>query len=282
MNFLNKNSKIKYYNEPYPFIVIEDFFEKNFYDNIEKNFPKVSDFQSQKNKINRMHYDTSYGDELYEDLILKTPEYKILHEYIYGESFIKYFINLFRADIELEIKNKNLKELSSHQIQPIPFEIKKIISENDIQDDENEKILYPRLDLGMGLLNYGKDTGGKGIHVDNPQRLISILLYLGGYKDIQGGELRIWKKEMNKLNISKIIKPTPNTLVASLQTNLSFHDVNPVTKIDGSRNAFYIAISSNNKIWKNIENNQFNKKFHKNRLKKSDNIFEKVKNFFKQ
>ena len=34
----------------------------------------------------------------------------------------------------------------------------------------------------MGLLNYGKDTGGKGIHVDNPQRLISILLYLGGYR----------------------------------------------------------------------------------------------------
>ena len=48
---------------------------------------------------------------------------------------------------------------------------------------------------------------------------------------------------MNKLNISKIIKPTPNTLVASLQTNLSFHDVNPVTKINGSRNACYIAIS---------------------------------------
>ena len=76
-------------------------------------------------------------------------------------SFIKYFINLFKADIELEIKNKNLKELSSHQIQPIHLKLK-IISENDIQDDENEKILYPRLDLGMGLLN-GKDTGGKGI-----------------------------------------------------------------------------------------------------------------------
>ena len=105
MNFLNKNSKVKYYNQPYPFIIIEDFFEKSFYDNIEKNFPTVSDFKSQKNKINRMHYDTSYGDELYENLILKTPEYKRLHEYIYGESFIKYFINLFREDIELEIKN---------------------------------------------------------------------------------------------------------------------------------------------------------------------------------
>ena len=40
-----------------------------------------------------MHYDTSYGDELYEDLILKTPEYKILHEYIYGESFSLFIYN---------------------------------------------------------------------------------------------------------------------------------------------------------------------------------------------
>ena len=279
MDFLNKDCTIKYYRQPYPLIIFENFLEKSFYDSIEKNFPKIADFKSQKNKINRMHHDTSYGDKLYEKLIKKTPEYKKLHNYIYSEFFIKYFVDLFKKDIELEIKNKNLIEISDYQIQPNPFEIEKIISKNDIKDNENQKILYPRLDLGMGLLNYGKDTGGKGIHVDNPQRLISILLYLGGYKKIEGGELRIWKKELEKLNISKVIKPTPNTLVASLQTNSSFHDVNPVTKIDGSRNACYIAISSNNNIWKNLENNQFNKKFHKNRIKKI-NFFQKLKNFF--
>ena len=48
MNFLNKNTKIKYYNEPYPFVVIEDFFEKNFYDNIEKNFQKSQTFSLKK------------------------------------------------------------------------------------------------------------------------------------------------------------------------------------------------------------------------------------------
>ena len=41
----------------------------------------------------------------------------------------------------------------------------------------------------------------------------------------------------------------------------------------------YIAISSNNKIWKNIENNQFNQKFHKNRITKPS-IIEKIKSFF--
>jgi len=132
----------------------------------------------------------------------------------------------------------------------------------------------------MGLLGYGKDTGGKGIHVDNPQRLISILLYLGGYKNIEGGELRIWEKKSEKMEIANSIKPKPNSLVASLQSNISFHDVNPVSNIDGSRNACYIAISSNNKIWRSIEYNEFNKKFHKNRVE-NKGILEKFKKIFR-
>tara|TARA_B110000027_G_scaffold133884_1_gene163726 strand:- start:2635 stop:3063 length:429 start_codon:yes stop_codon:yes gene_type:complete len=129
----------------------------------------------------------------------------------------------------------------------------------------------------MGILGYGKKTGGKGIHVDNPQRLISILIYFGGYESIEGGELRIWKKCKDKLTIDNIIKPKPNVVVASVQSNISFHDVNPVTKINGTRNACYIAISSNNKIWKNIEYNNFNKRFHKNRVVNKLSFLKKIK-----
>ena len=74
----------------------------------------------------------------------------------------------------------------------------------------------------MGILGYG-NTCGKGIHVDNPQRLISILLYFGGFESMTGGELRIWRKEKDNL-VSNVIKPKPNSLVASLQSNISFHD----------------------------------------------------------
>jgi hypothetical protein len=38
-----------------------------------------------------------------------------------------------------------------------------------------------------------------------------------------------------------------------------------VTEINGTRNAFYMAISSNVKIWKNLEDNNFSKNFNKNR-----------------
>lgn len=280
MNFINNNFKLEYYNEPYPYIIIKNFFDESFFKKLEKNFPSINDFENQKNKINRMHFDTSFEDELYTDLIRYKVEYKLLHDYIYSQNFINYFLELFKNDIQIEIKKQNLKNIFEHKIQYNPYETKKIMSKRDIKDGEKHSILYPRLDLGMGLLGYGKETGGKGIHVDNPQRLISVLLYLGGYKDIEGGELRIWKKKSEELEISHTIKPLPNSLVASLQSNISFHDVNPVTKIEGSRNACYIAISSNNKIWKTIENNKFNKKFHKNRVEQK-NIFKKLKNIFK-
>ena len=279
MNFLNKNCKIDYYNDPYPYAIIDNFFDQDFYNEIEKNFPLVSEFKKQKNKINRMHYDISHKDKLYDDLIKSNQSFKVLHDYIYSINFIEFFMKIFNSSIQNEITNKNLKDINFYNLSANPFEIEKITSKVDIQENDKNLFLYPRLDLGVGLKGYGKDTGGKGIHVDNPQRLISILLYLGGYNHLEGGELRIWKKELNKLEIANIIKPTPNRLVASLQTNLSFHDVNPVRKINGSRNACYIAISSCNKIWKDIENNEFNKKFHRNRIT-TNSIIERIKNFF--
>ena len=105
MNFINRNFKLTYYKDPYHYIVIEDFFEKEFYQNIEKKFPSEIDFKNQKNKINRMNYDTSFKDKLYDQLIKNETEYKELHNYIYSDYFINYFIKLFKDNIETEIKN---------------------------------------------------------------------------------------------------------------------------------------------------------------------------------
>ena len=60
--------------------------------------------------------------------------------------------------------------------------------------------------------------------------------------------------------------PKPNLLLASIQNNVSFHDVNPIKEISGTRNAFYIAISCNNPIWKKIKVNNFNFKYNKNTI----------------
>ena len=47
-----------------------------------------------------MNYDTSFGKELYSNLIKKSREFKLLHDFIYGEKFMKMFLDLFNKDIE--------------------------------------------------------------------------------------------------------------------------------------------------------------------------------------
>jgi hypothetical protein len=143
-----------------------------------------------------------------------------------------------------------------------PSSIKKTINSN-----VGEKFLYPRIDIGTGIKNYGINNGGRGPHIDNPQRLISILYYCGGFSKIEGGEHRIYEinKSKKDLNIFKTIYPKKNTLIAAIQNNIAFHDVNPVTNIEGQRNAFYLAISSNLRIWKNLKRNRVNLLYNKNR-----------------
>ena len=57
---------------------------------------------------------------------------------------------------------------------------------------------------------------------------------------IEGGEHRIWKTNNDKTNLKifEEIKPKSNLLIAALQNNDAYHDVNPITLINGTRNAF--------------------------------------------
>ena len=261
---LNQKINIKKY--PYPYIIIENFFEEKFYKNLKNNFPKEEEFKLQPNKVNRMHFDTSFGDNLYNKLIINSPEYKKLQQYIYSKAFIKKYLDDFKEDIQSEIKLKNLDDIFEYKIVEEALEKNKIFNKVDIQSSHKENCnLYSRIDLGMGKKGYGLINGGKGIHVDNSQRLISMIFYLGGFTKIKGGEFRVWEKKNNDMKLFEIVKLKENLMIISLQNNISFHDVNPVTEIDGTRNAFYMAISSNTKIWKNLEDSNFNKNFNKNR-----------------
>ena len=276
---INTKKKISKSTFPYPYIIIEDFFENEYYKKIESEFPIKNDFLNFPNsKVGRMNYDTSFGDKLYSNLINKSITFKFLHDFIYGEEFMKMFLDLFSKDIENEIDNGFLKiNIKNTPLNTQPYEVNGIMSKHNLKK-KNDNFLYPRLDIGIGEVGYGKNFGGGGIHIDNPQRIISILFFAGGYNKMNGGEHRIWKKINNKMEIEKVIQPKPNLLIASIQNNVSFHDVNPVKEISGTRNAFYIAISCNSPIWKKIKVNDFNLKYNKNRCKL--NLFYKLKRVF--
>jgi len=264
---INQNYEIRKVTEPFPYVVIDNFFSDKFYYELEKNFPNSEEFKI--NNVGRMHGDTTYGDNLYNELINKSKAYKELHDWVYNENFINYFISFFTQEIEKQsdlIDNPIKFEKISK-----PVEVGKIFNKNNFQNNTSKPFLYSRLDLGYGKKDYGISTGGKGPHIDNPQRLISVLIYVGGYKTIIGGEHRIYKKNNNNLKIYKEIKPSGNRVIASLQNNSAFHDVNPVSDITGQRNVFYLAISASKKIWKSCKRDKININFNKNRVK--DNIF---------
>ena len=272
---LNPDRIIEKSTDPFPHVVIKNFFDKDFYDKLENEFPKKDAFINYKNNVGRMHYDTTFGHDLYQNVLRKSSAYNELHNYIYSNKFIETFLDIFNKDIDNEINKDFLKiNVKKLVLDSKPFEVGKIYNKQSFKKKENS-FLYPRLDIGMGEKGYGIKTGGSGIHIDNPQRLISILFYVGGFSKIEGGEHRLWKVNDKKVQIAKEIKPNSNLLIASLQNNISYHDVNPITEITGTRNAFYIAISCSNPIWKKIKVTEFNLKHNRNRCKLG--FFNKIK-----
>ncbi len=274
---INTDFKFQKFENPFPYIVIENFLEQNFYEKLETDFPNIDEFKENPRSVNRMNYDTTFGDNLYSNLIKKSLYYKKFHDYVYSKGFINFFLNKFKDNIQAESHRKFLTEnIFEYSIIPDPYEINGIIGKKELKNNY-DKFLYPRLDIGVGTKGYGRNNGGGGIHIDNPQRLISILFYVGGYSEIEGGEHRIWKKDSqnNTLEIHEEIKPKRNLLIAGLQNNLAFHDVNPITSVKGSRNAFYLAISSTVPIWKKVKSNEFNSKYNKNRV--TPTFFQKIK-----
>jgi len=262
---INSDFKLKKYNDPCPHIIISDFFEKVFYTKLEEDFPNSKRFKT--NSVNRMHGDITYGDQLYSDLINSSAVYNKLHNWVYSKDFMNFFLNFFKDYFKSDDDfYQNLEKFDLHFE---PLEIGKVFNLDNYESKNTKPLLFPRLDIGYGVKNYGINTGGKGPHIDNPQRVISILFYVGGYNIMEGGQHRLYKISNNnekELEVSKIYEPKKNLLIASLQNNFAFHDVNPITHIEGQRNAFYMAISSNKRTWRPSKRNYINKKYNKNRV----------------
>ena len=136
-----------------------------------------------------------------------------------------------------------------------------ILSRTNLSDN---LFIFPRLDIGLGLKGYGKVNGGKGPHIDNLTRIISFLIYFTNQDEIEGGEHRLFSvDETYKYKLEKTIDIKENLLLASLQSNEAFHDVNPLLK--GERRGMYLSISCSKTIWKEIKDPKL-RRLSKNRI----------------
>lgn len=264
-------SEIPVIASPYPHIAYADAVP--VHDGLVADFPDESRFGA---KI-RMHGDLTAGDAEYDRLITESPAYKAIHEWVYSQGFIETFLEMFDEEIEVRVSSGELLlDPRKLPIQPHPYEYRKMVGLSSVK--KSDPFLFPRLDIGIGKLNYGLENGGGGIHVDNLTRLVSILLYIDDNPTMVGGEHRLYRIEKKQPVIDKIYPAQPNFMVASLQSNSAFHDVNPVTAIEGFRKAMYMAVSCSTVIWRPHKDVAL-QRLTKNRYRpsKAEKIIAKVK-----
>ena len=183
-NFVLIN-KEKYLNaEPFPFIIIENFFNKNFLDEILKQFPNLSDIKKTTKYQNKN--EVKFGNNEYE----KFPEkIKILFDFLNSNFFLNFLQNVTGIKEKL-IADKELNGGGMHEIKKGGL--------LKIHSDFNK---HPNLKL---------------------DRRLNVLIYLNkNWKEEYGGHLEFWDKEM-KCCKTKIL-PIFNRMVVFGTTDFSNH-----------------------------------------------------------
>ena len=187
---------------------------------------------------------------------MRSTAYAALHQQIYAPEFVKAFLELFRGPIERAHRNKELLA-DPFRLRTVSEPVERRISGQSFVGG-GEPFLYARFDVGYGVAGYGVHNGGRGIHVDNPPRLVSILTFLNTPQAMVGGVHRLYGLRRNKPVLRKKWRPAAGLLIASLQSNRAFHDVEPIASIVGERRAFYMAVSCSIPIWRKETHSELN------------------------
>jgi hypothetical protein len=232
----------KVIDEPYPHVAFENALEG--ISDLDADFPLKGGF----GPTIRMDGDLTAGDPGYEALVAQSSAYGALHRQVYSTEFVSLFLELFRSPLQQAYGNGQLLA-DPFALKIVPQPIEKRVTGKFVVG-ESGPFLYPRFDIGYGGVGYGRHNGGGGIHIDNLPRLISILVFLNTPRSMVGGTHRLYGLRGSEPVLAKEYHPTSGLLIASLQSNRAFHDVEPVAEIDGERRAFYMAVSCSQPVWK--------------------------------
>ena len=188
--FKNLNGKIdilknKYLlEEPFPNIVLKNFFRQEFLDRIIEEFPDLSKKKNSENYKNKNEIKLASND--YKNF---PDNIKLLFDYLNSEEFINFLQKITNINEKL-IADKNLNGGGLHEIKR------------------------------GGLLKIHTDFN-RHSHLELDRRL-NVLLYLNKeWDDSYGGHLQLWDKEMK--NCKKKYLPTFNTMVIFGTTDFSNH-----------------------------------------------------------
>ena len=184
LTFAGKN-KLKYKSsEPYPHIVIKNFFEKNFLNKVEKEFPDLSKIKTSTNYKNKNEVKFANNDKK----IFKKNT-KLLFQFLNSNQFIK-FIQKLTSIEEVLLPDSSLSGGGLHEI-------------------KNGGVLKVHTDFNKHPFK-------------KLDRRLNVLIYLNkNWKESYSGHLELWNKNMNRC-VQKIL-PTFNTMVIFSTNDFTNH-----------------------------------------------------------
>ena len=183
-DFAEKEKKNYINAEPFPNIVIEDFFNENFLSKILSEFPDLS--KKNNSQVYKNKNEVKFANNNYNEF---TKNIKIFFDFLNSDFFLT-FLN----------KITNIKE--------------KLISDPELNGGGLHEIKRG------GLLKMHTDFN-RHPNLDIDRRL-NVLIYLNkNWKDDFGGHLQLWDSDMKMCR--KKILPTFNTMVIFSTTDFSNH-----------------------------------------------------------
>mgnify|MGYP005993079975 CR=1 FL=1 len=185
IGFLAKRNQSKYIKAtPYPHIVINNFFDRNFLNKVEKEFPDLSKIKSSINYKNKNEVKFANNKKK----VFKKNT-KLLFKYLNSNQFV-FFLQTLTSIKEKLLADNTLSGGGLHEI--------KRGGVLKVHTDFN-KHPYKNLD-----------------------RRVNVLIYLNkNWKKNFGGDLELWNKKMDKCK--KKIKPTFNSMVIFSTNDFTNH-----------------------------------------------------------
>ncbi len=255
-SLLKKFKKSDLYLEDFPYILIENALDVEFYNELSADFPKLESFTNKFDIKENTRFDIF--NENYKGTSLAWKEFLEYHSSV---EFFTSVISIFKNEIQ-NSKNQNLLDLLS----------KKNLKTGFVKKDFREKkidIWHP-ISISINSKVLKNRPSVRTPHLDNPNKIYGGLFYMRNPKDkCKGGNLELYKfKDKKKYNgnavpsrfVKKIanVDYKENNLVIFLNTNDSIHGVTQRTTTEFSRRFLYFHAASNNIEMHSASNNQVN------------------------
>lgn len=208
------------------FHIRRNFLSQKSYQKLERELPPMDNVLG----LVRSHRDIYETDRITD----RMPYWKHFFKYVHsGQMWFPFFKYLNTSDL--------LYQFSTEYYDPNYIEPRNgVVKEKDV-------FFYSRIDIGYGIEDYGRVNGGKGIHIDLPQRVMSALIYFSDQQDMTGGEFEIYSPQKELIRRVPIEK---NMLILSIQNHNAYHAVNPIVKCNKPRIAVYMALSCSRPAWR--------------------------------